>query len=299
MKKRAILVGPCIGEMYWEFARFVPHIIWKRKYQLKDEDVDFVVLTRPDRFDMYGQYVNVMVPLRIDESLYKQDCYRLQDFPNNYYDELLRVFRNQFSHRYKIIEHVYPKIGKWDDKNQYPKNRLNFEYLPRKENYDIITKEIPNHKPIVVLAPRFRSGVKRNWGHWQTLYDLIYSNEELMNNFTFVICGKNPDCVPDNKERFYDINNLPNGIETSLIGYTIEIMRRSCLTVGSQSAIPNISLLFGVEALEWGHQKYLHTQEYNIMKTKVTFFDDPKYSIDPNVIFKEMTKILKRKRIKK
>jgi hypothetical protein len=63
--------------------------------------------------------------------------------------------------------------------------------------------------------------------------------------------------------------------------------------MGSQSAIPNISLLFGIRALEWGHQKHLHTVTYNVRKTKVTFLDDPKYNISPKLVYDEALKLLK------
>ncbi len=72
-----------------------------------------------------------------------------------------------------------------------------------------------------------------------------------------------------------------------------ECLKKAVLTVGSQSAIPNISLLFNVQALEWGHQRHLHTVTYNVRKTKVTFLDDPKYEIPPKIIYNEIIRILK------
>jgi len=118
-------------------------------------------------------------------------------------------------------------------------------------------------------------------------------NEILMKKYNFVIVGKNPDYIPDNQNRFFDINTIEQNINTSTIGLTIECLKKSVLTIGSQSAIPNISLLFGVHALEWGHQKHLHTVVYNIRRTKVTFLDDHKYQIKPEIIYNEMLKILK------
>jgi hypothetical protein len=59
-----------------------------------------------------------------------------------------------------------------------------------------------------------------------------------------------------------DIKYIEKNVNTSASGILFEILNRSIFTVGSQSAIPNISLLFNVETLEWGHQRKLHTEEY-------------------------------------
>ena len=150
-----------------------------------------------------------------------------------------------------------------------------------------------NEKPVVILAPRYREGFKRNWPHWTNLYDLISNNEMLMKKYNFVIIGKDPDYIPDSLNRFFDINMIEQNINTSTIGLTIECLKKSVLTVGSQSAIPNISLLFGVKTIEWGHQKHLHTVTYNIKKTKVTFFEDAKYKISPDTIYKEILNNIK------
>ena len=168
-----------------------------------------------------------------------------------------------------------------------------FKYSPRNENKKLIDDKIITDKKIVVLAPRYRKGMKRNWAYWQELYDMIYSNKNLINKYEFVICGKYPDCIPDKYYRFLDINNFPKTKDTSLIGLTIEIMKKAYYTIGSQSGIPNISLLFNVPALEWGHQKRLHTIDYNIHKTKVTFLEDMKYCLKPEIIYKEIIKVLK------
>ena len=295
MKPSAVLFGPFTGEMYWEFGRFVPHFIWKRKKEYKNGDVKFIVLTKPENFDMYGTYADILVPLKLkDESKYKPNCFRSDNLKTEDYFSIINLFKNQFSPRYNILEMIYPDISKrqYSNRNQYPKEKMSYDYSPRKSNKQLIEQNIDN-KPIVILAPRYREGFKRNWPHWNKLYDLIYENKKLINNYNFVICGKYPDYIPDSKDRFFDINKIKQNINTSLIGLTMECMKKSVLTIGSQSAIPNISLLFGIKALEWGHQKHLHTITYNIRKTKVTFIEDMKYNINPESIYHEIEKNLK------
>lgn len=284
------------GEMYWEFARFVPHFIWKRTHQYKKrKDVDFIVMTKPENFDMYGKYASVLIPFKLkDEEKYKPNCFRLDGISQTQYKQIIDVFKNQFRDRYNIIETITPDISKhqYVNKNQFPKNKMDYNYQPRSGNKDVIEKYM-NGKPVVILGPRYRTGYKRNWPYWNELYDLIWENEILRNKYNFIICGKDPDYIQDQKFRFMDINKFEQNINSSLIGLTMECMKKAILTVGSQSAIPNISLMYGIPAIMWGHQKQLHTVTYNIRRTKVTFLEDLKYDIQPEKVYEEMLKILR------
>ena len=61
MKKSIALFGPFIGSLSWEFYRFAPLMIFlKRLYP----DKKIAVLTRPERFDLYGQYADYLIPLK-------------------------------------------------------------------------------------------------------------------------------------------------------------------------------------------------------------------------------------------
>ena len=110
----------------------------------------------------------------------------------------------------------------------------------------------------------------------------------LNNSYNFILCSKAPDYIPDKYSRFLDLNFIHTDLDCSLSGLLIEVMRRSILTVGSQSANPNISLLLGVPALEWGNQKILHTVDYNIKNTRVKFIEDKDYSISASEIYNQM-----------
>ena len=297
-KESAVLFGPAVGELYWEAARFVPHFIWKKRKQLKSsKDVKFIVFTRPERFDLYGLYSDILVPLRIegDGKDYIPNCFRMDNFPQNYFDELVIKFRENYASRFNILEHIYPKVDKqhFQMKYQFQRQQMDYKYFPRRVNYDLVEKNIPKDKQLISLAPRYRNGLRRNWKRWQEFYDLLY-NSDLRQKYNFVICGKDPDYVPDMKKRFYDVNYLIDStLDASSIGIVIEVLKRSILTIGSQSGIPNISLLIGTPAIEFGHQKRLHTVDYNIRKTKVHFIDDPKYQLSPETLLEESKKFLK------
>ena len=295
-KPDAILFGPTVGELFWEFARFAPMLPYMKVKQYKDKEITYVVLTREDRFDIYGKFADILVPLRIkgDGEKYLPDCFKLQGFPFGEVEKLARKFKAKYGERFRIVTHVYPQLPshKWQQKNQFPRSLMKFKFKPRGDNLSLVEEHIPNSKPVIVLAPRFRNGFKRNWPYWQRFYDKVWDSE-LKNEYTFVICGKPSEYIPDKKERFYDINNVPLTKNASLIGLTIEILKRASLTVGSQSAIPNISLLLKVPALEWGHQKRQHTGDYNIRRTQVEFIVDRKYKLEADIVFNKMTKMLK------
>lgn len=302
-KPRAILFGPFVGEMYWEAARFVPMIPYMRKNtKPKLKGAKYIVLTREDRFDLYGKYVDILVPLKIpgDYETLRPDCFRLWGLTGDLYQKIIDSFVKKYEDRFRITQQIRPNIVKrqFGNKNQFRQDKMIFEYKPRKENYKLIDEYIPNDKPIVLLAPRFRKGFKRNWNKWPEFYDLLYRNKQLMDNFTFVICGKKEEYKGDADNRFYDITNIPIGKGSSLIGLLLVLLTRAVFTFGSQSAIPNLSLLHGVEALEFGCQKSFHTRTYNIKKTPVTFIEDRKYIVEPKVMMKHLNGLLAKKRRK-
>ena len=75
-------------------------------------------------------------------------------------------------------------------------------------------------------------------------------------------------------------------------------MENAFFTFGSQSAIPNISLLYEVDVLEFGCQKSLHTRTYNVKKSPITFIENRKYNIDPKEMHKKMKHLLYKKKEK-
>ena len=293
-KQDAILIGPCVGELWWEFFRFAPYCFYWILVNNK-RHLPMIVFTRPDRFDIYGKDASILVPLRIegDGTRYVQNCFRMDGLPYEHYKYLVKTFRDKYSQKYNIVKHFYPDIDKKQflNKEQFPTKLRNFVYNPRLQNKVELDKYIDNSNPVVVIAPRYRKVLSRNWPYWQDLYDLI-ANSNLMDKYNFVICGKDPDYIPDKYSRFYDLNYIEPVDGISLIGLTIELFNRAKLTIGSQSGIPNISLLMRVPVIMWGHQKHYHTVNYNIRKTRVNFIDDPKYDCNPEIIFETLKREL-------
>lgn len=293
-------MGPFVGEFYWEFGRFAPMLPFMKFKEFKKRDYQYIILTREERFDIYGKHANILVPLRIEGDYLNKypECFRLQNYDVEEYDKLAKKFRAKYEQEYEIINHIYPVIKKkqYLNKNQYPNSKMLFQYAPRKQNYELVDMFIPNNeKQLVVLAPRFRKGFKRNWNNWIEFFDLL-ANSKLNSEFRFIICGKKGEYQPDPHKRFFDINDIPVGDKSSLAGLLMVILEKSFFTFGSQSAIPNISLLYNVDVLEFGCQKIFHTKTYNIKNTPITFIENPTYDISARDALIHLEKLLKEKR---
>ena len=299
-KQDAVLMGPFVGEFYWETARFAPMLPAMRSREFKKRDVKYIIFTRPERFDLYGKYADILVPMNIEDDYITKtpECFRLIGFGKPQVDELAVKFKNKYKDQYNIIRHIYPDVskGKFVNKNQFSRNKMLYKFEPRDENRTLVDHFLPkNGKQNVVLAPRQRKGFKRNWGNWPEFYNLLANDNKLMERFNFIICGKKGEYVPDSKNRFLDMTNIALSVNASLVGLLLIILEKSVFTFGSQSAIPNISLLYGVEVLEFGCQKRLHTTTYNIKNTPITFIENRQYNIDPKTIFKTFRKNLLKK----
>ena len=298
MEEKIILAGPFCGEFGWEILRYVPHILWWKCKKYKG-NVKLVVYTRPDRFDLYGSYADELIPLIIngDHISRNSDCFKLSGFSDEDYNKLVKDIYNQYRSKYKIVKHIYPVIEKkkYTHKHQFPSNQTYYKYNPRKENKELVDSVLPNDKPIVAIGPRYRKIAKfRNWPHWEKFYDYI----EDIKDVNFVICGKDLEYIPDSKNRYFDVNKILDesvNKNTSLVGITIEILKKSVLCIGSQSGIPNLSNLVGTPTLQWGNEKGAHTKTYNIKNTKTTFIVDKQFEIKPKTIVNEMKKLLKGK----
>lgn len=298
-KNNAVLMGPFVGELYWEGGRFAPMLPYMRNKQFKGKDVTYIILTRKERFDLYGKFADILVPLKIpgDYETRSPNCFKLNGLKRSEYLEIVEKFNTKYSKRFNIIKHIYPDVTKaqYVNKNQFPRSQMRYVFAPREENYKLAYNYLPNGKPWVVLAPRFRAGFKRNWKSWQKFYDLLWKKKDLLRDYTFIICGKKGEYRPDIQGRFYDMNNIVLGENSSLVGILLVILENTFFTFGSQSAIPNFSLLYGVEVFEFGCQRMLHTKTYNVKNAPITFIENRKYDLDPNAALTKLEKLLRRK----
>lgn len=296
MKETAILVFST-GEFFWEYFRIVPYVVYLKMKKYKNSK--FVVLTREERFDLYGKIADILVPLRIpgDYEKYWPNCHRLMGLSDIKYKEIQKLFYSAYKNRFNIVKKIFPDVSKrqFCNKYQFPRNQMIYEWFPRERNYELVNDYLPTDKPIIIISPRYRGDLKRNWAYWRTFFDMVADDNYLMDHFNFILCGKGGEYIPDDKKRFFDLNDIQLDENSSLAGLLLATMSKSYFTFGSQSAIPNISLLCGVEAMSFGNQRKLHTVTYNVKKTPVTFVDDYKFEIEPKAIFDKFRKRLQQK----
>ena len=295
-EEEILLVGPCVGELFWEFGRFVPYVKYRiEKEKEKNPNIKIIVQTRRDRFDLYG-FADRFIPIVDKYDNLPGNCFRALGMTKNDYEKITNQFRDLFNESYKIIDHIYPVWEPHCKRNVYSENEKIYSYETRKSN----KKELMNflgdkNKNLIVLAPRNRDGFKRNWPeeNWRKLFSLIKNDSDLTEKYNFLIVGREGQYVKDSDSFFMDMNSIKMKHTISLIGLTIEAIRESYLVVGSQSGIPAMATILGKNVLEWGHEKSLHADELNVTgKAKNYFVDDPEYNISEQTIYQKLKNVL-------
>ncbi len=140
MREKVFLVGPFIGELSWEFYQFAPYIIHLKKENPKAK---FIIFTRPSRFDLYGIYADIFVPLKFSDDIKeKQHCFGVRGFSLDKYNILASSYKRQYREKFKIIEHICPdtSIFYYKLKWQYPRASMDYDFEPRKNNLEIAEK---------------------------------------------------------------------------------------------------------------------------------------------------------------
>jgi hypothetical protein len=138
MKPLAYLIGPFIGELYWEMYRFAPYIIHLKK---ENPNYKLIVFTRPNRFDLYGTYADILVPLNFrNENRYVQNGFGIDKFECYKYNMLKDFLYKKYKKRYTINRHILPDIETWKKKIkwQFPRDEMDYDFRPRKKNYSTI-----------------------------------------------------------------------------------------------------------------------------------------------------------------
>lgn len=148
-KPKAFLFGPFFGELSWEFYRFAPYAIYLKK---SNPNVKIVVLTRPSRFDFYGQFADIFVPLKIQgDDILTQKGFKLLDYGDEYYKTAARYFLEKYEEKFKVIGHFFPEIKDWNYrvKWQLPRDKMDYDFIPRKKNKEIIEDMFGKDRNIV------------------------------------------------------------------------------------------------------------------------------------------------------
>ena len=148
-KYKAFLFGPFLGELSWEFYRFAPYAIHLKK---KNPNIKIIVLTREERFDLYGKYADILIPLRIkNEELFSQKQFGLAGYKVEYYDTVKKYFYEKYSKRFDVVDHFCPLVNGWRRKIrwQFPRDKMSYDFQAREKTFDIVNEIIREDDVIV------------------------------------------------------------------------------------------------------------------------------------------------------
>jgi len=152
MKEKAYLFGPFIGEILWELMYFAPFAIYKKH---QEPTIKTIIFTRPSRFDLYGRWANILVPLKIkdEEKIYNQNGFGLDFFSNESYRSLSVYLKRKYSESYVIKEHFTPDVTGFRSKVRWRflRDNMKYDFKPRRENSLDIRKIIPSTKNVVFV----------------------------------------------------------------------------------------------------------------------------------------------------
>jgi len=132
-KKKVILSGPFIGDPRWECLYFCGHVL----YLVTTENLGLVVCTRPDRFDLYGQYADILVPLRFQESESLFNGFADESVSSSRYHVYAKKFASYYQKKFNVVKHIYPEVSGFSSlvKWQFPRHQVNYSFRPRKKCY--------------------------------------------------------------------------------------------------------------------------------------------------------------------
>ena len=210
-RPKAFLVGPFVGELSWEFYRFAPYII-----KLKKENPIslFIIFTRFSRFDLYGKYANVFVPLRVPGENFVEDGFGLNGLTERGYEKLVAKFYFRYAKRFNITSHIHPRVASWRRriKWQFPRDQMNFDFRPR----DL------NEKVVLSFIREFKCGEK-----------IVLINSEY--DYQDIESIKDMGFIPIFEGLFHDyiFKRLPEETGFTFVGCLIELIKKCEFMVGN------------------------------------------------------------------
>lgn len=255
--KSAFLFGPFIGSLSWELYRFSPYAIFiKKKYP----DYKLIVLTREDRFDLYGQYADILIPLRLNhDSLEKQLFFKLKNFSIHEYHKISKQFRHSYSKRFNLKGHFFPDISDYRYKLhwQFPRMNMLYNFCPRRKNREII-KNTFRKTPLIIFPP-YNTDLMHK-------ISTCAKKNKIEKKYIFIT-------YDDFGNDFYNINRLQIHKGTSILGYTIELIKKSRLVIGPKSYLTHLSVLMNKPLVTWGDFPNLDID--NPKNSKIILYNKP------------------------
>ena len=233
VKDTAYLFGPFVGELSWEIYRFAPHVIY---FARRNQKVVIVVFTRPERFDLYGSYADILVPLEVKNL--EQECFRIRRLSIKEYKWNALRFRGKYSRRFNVALHRYPDItgDRYRLKWQFSRSKMSYRFRPRVENEVVISSLINKLRKKIVV-------IDTSWIKEEEEKKKILDRLTLLEKYVFFVYDK--DLLYEHTGVFLLSRDLPlNKPKVTLLGCMIPLLKQSFVTIGNlASPISHLSLL--------------------------------------------------------
>jgi len=257
------------GELGWSLY-LLGHLNWLIKNKRTN---DFSICTYKNRRFLYKHLpVEILsIPFGMSEKIKNFDMDGTHLFDHDKQERINNKFLKELFHHYygdKYIIH-----------NEYSKffDESNHETLLSSLNSLMITNEIIGNNKCILIFPRKRIGkfAKRNLPE-EFYIELINEISTKYKDIKIISIGlpsssyKLTNSIGSNN--FIDLTGLDSNEMLELV-FTILNTGKVITSVGSQSALPKISLLQKVPTFMIGHEKVRHTETDNWMNTKCGFYE--------------------------
>lgn len=271
-----LILGPFVGEFGWELCYWQAHGRW-----LKDmvPDIEIYAVTFPGRQVLYRDFADRIV-FHSEETMSRfgrLDSYNSQGFDRKEY----------FVYVGRMIErfHAYGAVTTPNHNGRFyidPDKMVFRRFQSLKSLGDCLELEEVEGKRYVMLFPRQR-GDGRDWPekNWSRLLDLLLKGGYGVviggvQGFSSLVKGKGKGIV-----------NLVARDEFHALDLVVHYLNKVGMALGSQSALPILSLHQGVPTLMWGHEQERHERELNWFDTPCRFVLDERYDMSAERIFEE------------
>jgi glycosyltransferase involved in cell wall biosynthesis len=286
------ICGVFVGELGWEYLRFQGRF---RKYILEkqlEEDIRVFICTSEGRHPLYHDIYNFRGYFSHKWWFYlnsgrfgKYNGFGKENFTDKNMEDLLGWIGEVLKQTYDIYdcEFFYPERLGID----YSVN-AEIQYMRRlKPSFDAFQTwyklkrdyNIDRNDKIIAVFPRLKND-KRNWSK-ENYVELINKLRE-SGNFV-VVGGASGISYTFNfmQDKIIDLTKFPNCQTLDLLLAALE----DCfITIGSQSALPLISLGQGIPTIMFGCEPIRHKNYYNWAKTSCTFIESQGYDISVDEI---------------
>lgn len=226
---KAYLLGPYMGELEWEVLRVGPFISYLKK---NEPLVRTVILTRPERFDLYGTRADCLIPLILEND--REDMiegHGIKGFDLDLYNKIVATFYNKYKSKYNILKHFYFDISepyrklKWQVKTGHAREKVYYEFAPRPENKRYVDKNTPDSDKIIYMNEDVRDPDEKN----------------ILSDYTVL------------DKKFYKGDNSLSKYSITFIGCFIELMKKCKFVVGKiDSPLSLLALMCKVPIIHIG-----------------------------------------------